>query len=161
MKRFYFRHAEASDYQPVISVVNEWWEGRIMADMLPRLFFVHFRQTSFVVENDGDIIGFLIGFASQTFADEAYIHFVGVHPDYRKNGLGRALYERFFQAVKELGRSRISCVTSPLNKGSVAFHLRMGFSMEPSEKIVEGMSVVTDYDGRGEDRVVFSKLLGA
>lgn len=161
MKSFYFRYAEASDYQPIISVVNEWWGGRIMADMLPKLFFVHFRQTSFVVEKNGDIIGFLIGFVSQTFPDEAYIHFVGVHPEYRKNGLGRALYERFFQAVKELGRSRIRCVTSPMNKGSIAFHLRMGFSMEPSEEIVEGISVVKDYDGRGEDRVLFSKLLSA
>jgi GNAT superfamily N-acetyltransferase len=161
MKSFNFRHAEASDYQPNISVINEWWGGRIMADMLPKLFFVHFRQTSFVVAEDGNIIGFLIGFTSQTFPHEAYIHFLGVHPEYRKNGLGSALYERFFQAVKTLGCNRVSCVTSPVNKASVTFHLRMGFSIDPSEKAVEGISVVKDYDGRGEDRVLFSKILSA
>jgi len=161
MKRFNFRHAEPSDYQPIISVVNEWWDGRRMADMLPKLFFVHFSRTSFVAEYGSDIVGFLVGFVSQSFPEEAYIHFVGVHPEYRKNGLGRVLYERFFQAVKEIGRSKVSCVTSPVNKGSVAFHLSMGFSMKPSEKMLEGICVVKDYDGQGEDRVLFSKFLSA
>jgi ribosomal protein S18 acetylase RimI-like enzyme len=159
MKSFNFRHAEASDYQPIISVINEWWGGRNMADMLPKLFFVHFRQTSFVSEKNSDIIGFVIGFVSQTFPQEAYIHFMGVHPEYRRNGLGSALYERFFQAVKELGCNRVSCVTSPMNKASVKFHLRVGFSIDSGEKIEAGISVVKDYDGRGEDRVLFSKIL--
>ena len=37
-----------------------------MAAMLPKLFFVHFRDTSFVAEDDGDLAGFLCGFRSQT-----------------------------------------------------------------------------------------------
>jgi GNAT superfamily N-acetyltransferase len=159
MEGIRIRNAEPSDYQPIISVINEWWGGRSMADMLPKLFFVHFRQTSFVVEHGEDIVGFLIGFASQTFPDEAYIHFVGVHPGFRKKGLGEALYGRFFEKAKAFGCSRVRCVTSPVNRGSVTFHLRMGFSMEPSEKTVDGISVVEDYDGRGEHRVLFSKTL--
>ena len=161
MRSFNFRHAEASDYQPIIAVINEWWGGRNMADMLPKLFFVHFSQTSFVAEHSGDIAGFLVGFVSQSFSDEAYIHFVGVHPDYRKNAIGCTLYERFFQTVKKLGCNKISCVTSPKNKVSVAFHLRMGFFIEPSEKMDEGIFLVKDYDGPGEDRVIFSKILDA
>ena len=35
-----------------------------MADMLPKLFFVHFRQTSFVAGHGDSIAGFLIGFVS-------------------------------------------------------------------------------------------------
>jgi len=78
------RHAEPSDYQPIIAVVDDWWGGRRMADMLPKLFFVHFQPTSFVAEHNGRIVGFVIGFVSQTFPEEAYIHFVGVHPEFRK-----------------------------------------------------------------------------
>ena len=132
-----------------------------MADMLPKLFFVHFRPTSFVAECGGTIVGFLIGFASQTFQNEAYIHFAGVHPECRRKGLGSKLYKRFFDDVERLGRGVVRCVTSPVNKGSVSFHLRMGFSMEPSEKSVEGIAVAENYDGRGGDRVLFSKTLGA
>ncbi|MFZ5502956.1 MAG: GNAT family N-acetyltransferase [Pseudomonadota bacterium] len=157
----HIRHLEQSDYPFIISVVNEWWGGRNMADMLPKLFFVHFRQTSFVAERDGKIVGFLVGFVSQTFHNEAYIHFAGVHPEFRKKGLGCALYEQFFEVVKGLGCSVVRCITSPVNKESVSFHLRMSFSMEPSEKIAEGIPVSESYDGRGEDRVLFYKKLGA
>jgi len=132
-----------------------------MTNMLPKLFFVHFRETSFVAESSDEIVGFLIGFLSQTFRDEAYIHFAGVHPDYRETGLGGALYERFFEVARNLGRTVVRCVTSPVNKGSIAFHLRMGFGIEQSETIVEGISVAKNYDGHGGDRVLFSKTLSA
>ena len=36
-----------------------------------------------------------VGFMSQSRPAEAYIHFVGVHPDERGHGLGRRLYEHF------------------------------------------------------------------
>jgi len=132
-----------------------------MSDMLPKLFFIHFRETSFVAESSGKIVGFLIGFLSQTFQNEAYIHFAGVHPDYRKMGLGRTLYDQFFEVAKNFGRTVVRCVTSPINKESIAFHLRMGFNIETSEAIVEGISVARNYDGQDGDRVLFFKTLNA
>ena len=77
-----------------------------MAPMLPQLFFLHFEGTSFVAEDgDGRLAGFLVGFLSQTDPDDAYVHFVGVAPEQRGSGLGRELYERFFEAAREAGRS--------------------------------------------------------
>jgi ribosomal protein S18 acetylase RimI-like enzyme len=147
----HIRHANPSDYGRVIQHVNAWWGGREMAPMLPKLFFLHFEGTSFVAEDDdGMLIAFLIGFLSQTDPEEAYIHFVGVAPDQRGSGIGRELYERFFAVVAEQGRTLVRCVTSPVNEGSVAFHESLGFAAE---------SVVTDYDGPGEDRVLFVKRL--
>lgn len=119
-----------------------------MAAMLPKLFFVHFRDTSFVLEDEGAIVGFLCGFRSQTYDDEAYIHFVGVDPERRGAGIARALYERFFEAVAP--RTIVRAVTSPVNEGSVAFHRALGFEVE---------RVDDDYDGRGETRVLLVKRL--
>ena len=108
------RHANPSDYGRVIQHVNAWWGGRDMAPMLPKLFFLHFEGTSFVAEDEeGKLVAFLIGFLSQSDPDEAYIHFVGVAPEYRGSGIGRELYERFFTVVAEQGRSLVRCVTSP------------------------------------------------
>jgi ribosomal protein S18 acetylase RimI-like enzyme len=162
MKKPRIRHAESSDYQPIISVVNDWWGGRRMSDMLPKLFFVHFQLTSFVAEKDGKIVGFVTGFVSQTFPDEAYIHFVGVDPKYRKSGLARSLYEKFFTTVLNLGCHTARCVTSPVNKDSIAFHRSLGFSVEgnDSKKTIDGISVFEGYDGEGEDRILFYKTLG-
>ena len=153
------RHAEPSDYQPVIAVVNDWWGGRSMSDMLSKLFFIHFRETSFVAEIDGEMVGFLSGFFSQTYPDTAYIHFVGVHPAVRKLGVGHLLYDRFFDASLKYGRSLVRCVTSPVNKTSIAFHKRLGFTIEPGNTQVDGVQVNRDYDGPGEDRVLFVKRL--
>ena len=159
MEKLLIRHAEPYDYQQVIAVIDQWWGGRRMAGMMPKLFFVHFRPTSFVVEHDSIVVGFVIGFVSQTFPDEAYIHFAGVHPEFRKAGLARRLYEKFFAAVENVGCRTVRCVTSPVNQGSILFHRAMGFSAADSEKIVDGIPVFEAYDGKGEDRVLFSKIL--
>ncbi len=142
------RLARPADHARVIAVVDAWWGGRAMAAMLPRLFFVHFRDTTFVAEEGGELAGFLCGFRSQTFADEAYIHFVGVDPARRGSGLGRTLYEQFFAAVAP--RTVVRAVTSPVNERSVAFHRALGFDVD---------GVHRDYDGRGEPRVQLVKHL--
>jgi len=145
------RHAEPADYGRVIGRLNAWWGGRDMAPMLPRLFFVHFEGTSYVVDDEnGQLAAFLIGFLSQTRDDEAYIHFVGVSPEHRGAGLGRQLYERFFADVAERGRTTVRCVTSPVNEASVAFHQALGFEVEGHAE---------EYDGRGEPRVLLAKRL--
>ncbi len=155
------RHAREDDYLPIIAVVNDWWGGRQMADMLPRLFFAHFNDTSFIVEeaDSGERAGFLIGFVSQSQPGEAYIHFVGVHPDYRRQGVGEQMYAAFFEAVAARGCTRVHAVTAPVNQGSIAFHQRMGFAVEPGDGEIDGLAVAANYDGRGHDRVRFIKTL--
>ena len=153
------RHLEPADYAPVISVVDDWWGGRQMADGLPKLFFVHFRDTSFVAERDGEIAGFVTGFRSQTFPEQAYIHYVGIDPSARGSGLGRLLYERFFAAARLLSCTEVHCVTSPVNSGSIAFHKVMGFECLPGDAEQDGVPFYTDYDGRGGSRVRFRKVL--
>ena len=123
-----------------------------MAPMLPKLFFIHFEGTSFVAEQGDELAGFLCGFFSQTDDEEAYIHFVGITPEDRGEGLGRKLYERFFDEARSNGRTIVRCVTSPANDGSLAFHEALGFEVD---------RVVSDYDGPGEDRVLLVKRLAA
>jgi ribosomal protein S18 acetylase RimI-like enzyme len=142
------RHAEPADHAAVIEVVDAWWGGRQMSAMLPHLFFVHFRDTSFTAELDGRIAGFLCGFNSQTYDDEAYIHFVGVDPAARAGGIGRQLYERFFAAVAP--RTVVRAVTSPQNAQSLGFHRALGFDVERVDET---------YDGRGEGRALLVKHL--
>lgn len=153
------RTVQESDYTEVITVIDAWWGGRHMSDMLPRLFFKHFQNTSFIAEENDKIIGFLIGFISQSYPTEAYIHFIGVHPEYRKSGIAKELYELFFNAANKLGCTTVHSVTSPINKGSIAFHKKMGFEVEKGDNEIDGISVTTNYDGNGGNRVLFIKKL--
>jgi ribosomal protein S18 acetylase RimI-like enzyme len=73
-----------------------------------------------------------------------------VSPERRGEGIGRALYERFFDEVRGQGRSLVRCVTSPVNERSVAFHESLGFEVD---------RVAEDYDGPGEDRVLLLRRL--
>ena len=130
-----------------------------MAGLLPKLFFEHFRLTSFVIEEDGELQAFLVGFRSQTTPTEAYIHFVGVHPGARGRGLGRRLYEHFFTVVRQLGCTEVHSITGPVNKGSIAFHTKMGFEILPGDTEVDGVVVTANYDGQGNDRVLFRRNL--
>ena len=143
------RPARPGDYDRIAAVADRWW-GRPILDVLPRLFLDHFHRTSLVAEQDGDLAGFVVGFLSPSLPDRAYLHFVGVSPTHRWHGLGRQLYERFFELAAAEGRTVVSAVTSPVNTGSIAFHRRMGFTASDP---------VTDYNGPGHHLVTFERPL--
>jgi GNAT superfamily N-acetyltransferase len=143
------RAARPEDYDKIIAVVDDWW-GRPIAGALPRLFFDHFHRTSLLASLDDAVIGFLVGILSPSTPEDAYIHFVGVAPTARGTGLGRVLYERFFELARADGRTRVGAITAPVNAGSVAFHQRMGFAVR---------GPVAGYDGPGKDMMVFSRTL--
>ena len=147
------RHAQPADYGRVIQHVNAWWGGREMAPMLPKLFFLHFEGTSFVAEDDdGRIVAFLIGFVSQTERRR------GVHP-FRGRRAGAAWLGRRARALRALlrrGERAWAAPSSAVSRrlrttDSVAFHEALGFEVD---------RVAPDYDGPGEDRVLFLKPLG-
>jgi ribosomal protein S18 acetylase RimI-like enzyme len=145
-----FRAARPHDYDSIIAIVDSWW-GRPIAGALQRVFLDHFFATSLIAEGaDGGLAGFLVGFPSPADDARTYIHFVGVDPAERGTGLGRALYEAFFDAMRAGGRTEVHAVTSPVNVDSIAFHRSLGFSV---------VGPLADYDGPGADRVVFSRSL--
>ena len=153
------RHLETTDYFPILRIANEWWGGRPVAGILLRVFFEHFQPTSFVLEHDGAIQGFLIGFRSQTDPAQAYIHAVGIAPHNRGQGMGRRLYEHFFAVVRNVGCTEVLAITSPVNKGSIAFHSQMDFEILPGDAEADRVAVTTNYDGRGGARILFRRRL--
>lgn len=88
---------------------------------------------------DGQVVAFLIGFVSQTYPDQAYEH--------------------FFATAASLGCRTVHGVTAPVNRNSMAFHRRMGFSLLDSDVKIDGVPVAVGDDGEGEDRVIFTKNL--
>jgi predicted GNAT superfamily acetyltransferase len=78
---------------------------------------------------------------------------------YLQRGLGRQLYERFFAAARQRGCSTVRCVTAPVNTGSIAFHTRMGFQVEKINGVSNRVPCTINYDGNGQDRVLFVRDL--
>ncbi len=146
----WIRGAEPADYDRIVAVMDDWW-GRPVASGLPRLFLDHFARTSLVAETTPALAGFLAGFLSPSREGEAYIHFAGVAPRFRRAGLARRLYAEFFAIARTDGRHTVRAITSPQNMGSIAFHSSMGFTVT---------GPVPGYDGPGLDRVLFELRLG-
>ena len=158
----HLRRPIETDHARLVGQVDDWWGGRKLRQLLPRLWFQHFTGTSWVAEDgDGRLVGFLVGFISPDRPAEAYVHMIGTDPNHRHAGLGRTLYERFFADVRERGARRVTAITWPGNRVSVGFHRAMGFMPAdgPGTQNLYGTPAYADYDADGEDRVVFSREL--
>ncbi len=144
------RPARPDDFDQIIEVIDDWW-GRPASRDLTRLFLDHFHSTSLIASTpELRLAGFVVGFLSPAQPDCAYIHFTGVHPDMRRTGLARDLYERFFDLARKAGRAQVKAITSPMNERSIAFHQAIGFTASDP---------ILNYDGPSLDRVVFRKTL--
>lgn len=154
---------DESDYSFIAQHLDDWWGGRQMAAMLPRLWFKDFSQHSLVIRDEsGQPKAFLVGYISNQDSSKGYVHFIGVNPKQRNSGLGSKLYEEFATKLKLHGVSRIEAVTSPMNSNSLKFHERLGFmaiQIDGSLEKPTKSSFFTDYDGPGEDRVLLVKSL--
>lgn len=71
---------------------------------------------------------------------------MGIHPEYRGKGIGKQLYNQFFDTIKQNVRNIVRCVTSPVNKASIAYHTKMGFEIEQGNK-------------ENQDKILFIKYL--
>ncbi len=157
-----FRRPTEADHPRIVGVVDDWWGGRRLRHLLPRLWLQHFTGTSWIAETpEGRLAGFLIGFISPDRPDEAYIHLAATHPSRRRQGLGRTLYERFIDDVRAHGVRKVTAITWPGNKASLAFHQAMGFELDagPGTQSLYGVAARTDYDDEWDDKAVLIRYL--
>lgn len=151
------RRPTEADYAGIIGVIDDWWGGRRMDVLLPRLWLQHFTGTSWLAETDGGALaGFLVGFLSPDKPDVAYCHMLAINPNVRRTGLGKALYERFFADARAGGRTKVMAVTWPANRASLAFHRSMGFEIQagPGSQNLYGTPARAGYDFDREDRAI-------
>ncbi len=68
------------------------------------------------------------------------------------------LYEYFIAKAKLNGYKFIKAITSSKNEKSINFHKSLGMVLQ-GEQNEEGIPVVRNYAGLGQDRVVFLKSI--
>ena len=141
------RDIQKADFDYVVSVLDRWWGGPSSERAHP-IFFYELGEQALIAEDEGEVVGFLLGFVLPV-RELAYVHLVGIHPDHRRLGVGKELYETFSERAAAAGAKRLKAITTVGNDGSVRFHEALGFSSEE----------VSDYAGRGRSRLVFEKDL--
>jgi GNAT superfamily N-acetyltransferase len=142
------RPLEKTDYDQIVTVIDKW-SGGPSAVLAHPVFFHELGTLAKVVEHEGSLVGFLFGFISERKPTQGYIHVFGIHPEYRRRGVGKALFSSFEQDCREKSCIFLRSITLPGNDNVVSFHLSQGFTS----------SVIDDYAGPGRPRVVFEKRL--
>lgn len=157
-----FRRPTEADYPGMVRVIDDWWGGRKMDVLLPRLWLQHFTGTSWLAEGaHGELAGFLIGFHSPDRSAVAYCRLIATDPNLRGRAVGRALYERFFDDALRAGRHEVRAITWPGNRASIAFHLSLGFQVEAGagSQNLYGTPAQAGYDFDREDRTILVRML--
>lgn len=142
------RGVTKSDYDYIVSVLDRWWGGPSTERAHP-VFFYELGDQALIAEEDGEVVGFLLGFIAPTHPPTGYVHLVGIHPDYRRRGVGKDLYKQFIDRCRTAGAGRLKAITTVGNETSAGFHRALGFDMREEP----------DYAGPGRARVVFTKEL--
>ena len=82
-------------------------------------------DTCFVAENDTGIVGVII---AGNDGRRGYIYHTAVHPEYRTQGIGKALVEQAMEALNFCGINKAALVVFERNDTGNAFWERMGFA---------------------------------
>ncbi len=144
------RKIAKADFDEIVQVIDRWWGGPIGTFAHP-IFYYELGDNALVVEEHGLSVGFLLGFIAPKNPKTGYVHLVGIHPDYRRRGVGRLLYEQFTERCAGLGCVRMKAITAQGNEGSLRFHQALGWTVED----------VDDYAGPDRRRLVFTQELTA
>ncbi len=155
------RNAFPNDFLEIANKSKEWADLVVERESIYHIMVEHFKNTCFIAEDRGEMIGYLIGFRSQTHPEVAIIHLIEVAPRLRGNGVGRRLYNQFMIAVKAMGCTSITALGKPENKYCSAFYSAMGFSVGDDEHAIEieGVRAIKDYNGPGKHVAVWRKKL--
>ena len=82
-------------------------------------------ETCFVALIDEKIVGaIMVG----TDGRRGYIYHTAVHPNYRKQGIAKALVDTALTAVESLGINKVALVVFSKNTGGNEFWEKMGFT---------------------------------
>lgn len=144
------RKITKADFDHIVEVIDRWWGGP-MANYAHPIFFYELGDNALIVEEDEHLIGFLLGFLVSKAPETGYVHLVGIHPDFRRKGVGRLLYENFTEHCRSLGCAQMKAITTPGNEGSIRFHQALGWTSTEIE----------DYAGPDRRRIVFTKHLAS
>jgi GNAT superfamily N-acetyltransferase len=148
------RNAELADAEALAKASDDWWPSTHVVHAVCPQLCEHLGDTCVNVEQDGDLVGFPVGFVSQRMPGTGYVHYAGVHPDRRGLGIGRERYRRFADAARPRGCTRLYAEIGTGNVKSIAVHRSIGFELLRGDEVVDGLPVHHDADGVGFDFVV-------
>ncbi len=128
-----------------------------------KIILRYFADCCFVAEENGLIIGFVMGIRPESFPGTYFLWEMGVAPSFQGQGIGGKIVREVENELKKLGFQRIELTIDPVNIPSQKLFNKMGYK-NISEKVgetieVEGKLAVRDYYKPGRHFIVYEKWI--
>lgn len=107
-------------------------EKRETFDLLFETRCVH-EDTSLAIVKDSKIVGF--SFAKPGIKGNVLLEWIGIHPDYRRRGLGEFLLRHIMKKVSEQGYTTMSLSCAVENTRASSLYRKCGWDVEGGETI--------------------------
>jgi GNAT superfamily N-acetyltransferase len=111
------------------------------------------------LDDDGSVMGVVIGFRSQDDPDDVYVQDVMVHPHHRGRRVAADLLREVAQAAGQWGCRRLYLTSEPDNEAAARTWAKLGFVNVPGDLVQHGVQVISDFKGPGKHRAVYELTL--
>lgn len=120
---FELRHMEKGDISQIMAIENvsfptPWAEHAFLSELKNRY------AVYFVALHEGRVVGYA---GMWLFSGEAHITTVGVHPDFRRRGLGEMFVNKLINHARSQGASTMVLEVRPSNTSARRLYKKMGF----------------------------------
>jgi L-2,4-diaminobutyric acid acetyltransferase len=159
-----FRIANGTDFMEVHDFVSMCPPLESYAEHVYKILLRYFGNSCFIAELRKRIVGFVLGFISQTDSQKTYFLWqIGVAPFMQGTGTGTRLLEYVEAHVGDLGCERIEVTIDPENISSQKLFEKMEFrnisKREGKTVKVNGNLAVKDYYKPGRHFMLYEKKL--
>ncbi len=154
------RKASFDDYIKLYELIGEI-EGIVQHPThFYKIMITYFGNSIPIVSLNGRIVGFLLGFVSQTDPDEFFIWQLGVSPQHRGKGIAGKIMDYTLSIATESGCRRITATVETTNKPSQLLFESSGFSIVTNNRLGEvieehGKLAIKNYYASGTNQVFY------
>ena len=147
MTEFNYRHAEESDLQALMLLINRAFEVEEPFFTTDRIDLEETRQhfgkgTFLLAESDGVLAGCNY---VELRGDAGYYGLLSVHPDHQGRGLGRKLIERAEDVCRDAGCSKIQIRVLNHRTELPPFYEKLGYTVSGLEEVEQVPSARMPY----------------
>lgn len=130
MKSFIVRRARTSDVKYIRELVRPLAEDRVLLEKEAVAYYENLQEFFVAEDAEGNVIG--CGGLHVMWEDIAEVRTLASNAEWRGHGVGRRLLKKLLAEARELGVSRVFCLTF-----EVEFFIRNGFSVMAEQSAVD------------------------
>lgn len=103
------------------NALEQWWSEASFQQSIP-----HAAVCNLVAEQDGHLVGMLMGTVEPHEEGQVHLFKLYIHPDHFAQGIGKQLWQGYRQHLAS-GVKRVDLEVEPQNARAIQFYTRLGF----------------------------------